>query len=92
MNAEFGEEGAEAVYVVEDSRAMRRPVITGLRQADRIEILTGLTDGETVIVAGHNSLREGATVRITNPPGDTRQVAADSITAATASVQSGDRP
>lgn len=92
VNAVFGVAGAEAVYVVEDSRAMRRPVITGLRQADRIEILTGLTDGETVIVAGHNSLREGATVRITNPPGDTRQVAADSITAATASVQSGDRP
>jgi membrane fusion protein (multidrug efflux system) len=92
VNAVFGTAGAEAVYVVEEDKALRRPVITGLRQSDRIEILSGLTEGETVIVAGHNTLRDGATIRVINPPGDTRQAAVDSVTPAAASVQKGDRP
>lgn len=90
--AVIGGAGAEAVFVVEDAVAHRRPVITGLRQGDHVEIVSGLSDGESVIVAGHTTLRDGAAVRVINPNADTRQAAADSVTPVTAPAPNGARP
>ncbi len=58
-----GDAGAPAVFVVQDGRAFRRTVETGLTSEGRVEILAGLQPGEIVIVAGHNTLRDGAQVR-----------------------------
>lgn len=55
--------GATAtVWVVTDGRAERREVTTGLANADRIEVLTGVTAGERVITRGQESLFAGARV------------------------------
>jgi RND family efflux transporter MFP subunit len=51
------------VYVVVDGRAKRSPVRTGLNDGIVVEILEGLTGGESVIVAGKGTVTEGTPVR-----------------------------
>ena len=62
-SAVLGGEGAEAVFVVENNTAVRRTVSTGLTSQGRIEVLSGLSEGDNVVVLGHNTLRDGMTVR-----------------------------
>jgi multidrug efflux pump subunit AcrA (membrane-fusion protein) len=40
-----------------------RPVKVGIRLAGRVEILSGLTNGEIIVVEGHQKLFPGAPVR-----------------------------
>lgn len=54
--------GGWIVYVVEDGAAQRRSVSLGLPNGDRIEVLDGLSPGETVVVRGNERLREGQPV------------------------------
>lgn len=58
-----GSGGEESTFVVEDGKAVRRAIETGLVSQGRVEIVSGLSAGETVIVEGGSSLREGAPVR-----------------------------
>ncbi len=52
-------------YVVEDGRARERKVEIGLRTSDGlVEVRSGLSVGEPLVVRGGASLREGAEVRI----------------------------
>jgi membrane fusion protein, multidrug efflux system len=53
-----------SVFVVEDAAAHSRLVTTGRRRNDGVEILSGLTAGERVIVAPPASLADGARVEI----------------------------
>ncbi len=64
-SAIVGDAGSPAVFVVRDGRAFRRTVETGLTSEGRVEIVAGLEPGERVVVAGNNSLRDGALVRET---------------------------
>jgi RND family efflux transporter MFP subunit len=55
----------ERVFVASaDKHAVLRLVKTGATQGDRVEILSGLDDGETVIVAPPASLREGQPLEV----------------------------
>lgn len=67
-SAIVGDAGAPAVFVVRDGRAFRRTVETGLTSEGNVEIVAGLEPGETVIIAGHNMLRDGAQVREVQRP------------------------
>jgi len=58
-----GAGGAESTFVVEEGKAFRREVETGMVSRGRVEIVSGLEPGETVVVEGGNSLRDGAQVR-----------------------------
>lgn len=49
----------ERVFVAADNRAVLRLVKTGPQRGDRIEILSGLDDGERVVVTPPAGLREG---------------------------------
>lgn len=74
-SAIVGGSGSQNVYVVEDGKALRRSVGTGLTSRGQVEIVSGLSPGEAVVVVGNNSLRDGAEVRIVAGPGaptDTR--------------------
>jgi multidrug efflux pump subunit AcrA (membrane-fusion protein) len=42
----------------------RRVIQTGYRSETGIEILSGLDEGELVVTAGKNSLRDGASITI----------------------------
>jgi membrane fusion protein (multidrug efflux system) len=51
--------GLEHVFVVEDTVAMKREVVTGATQDGRIEIREGLQGDERVVVEGQFGLKEG---------------------------------
>ena len=61
--------GGQAVFTVESGRAMRRSVQTGLTSQGQIEIVSGLERGDTIVVTGSNTLRDGAEVRVVEGPG-----------------------
>jgi membrane fusion protein (multidrug efflux system) len=58
------EAGAAYAYVVEDSTVSRRNIEIGLRRDGEAEIISGVEDGEAVIVRGVQKVRDGADVRI----------------------------
>jgi membrane fusion protein (multidrug efflux system) len=51
------------VYRVVDGKAKRTDVTIGRRMAGDVEIMSGLSAGETVIVAGQQKVRDGAAVQ-----------------------------
>lgn len=53
------------VYVAEDGVARRREVEVGLTLGDVAEIVSGLNEGEQVVVEGQYSLADGAAVLVT---------------------------
>lgn len=57
-----------SVFLIEDKdgkpQVQRRPVTTGGAQGGRVEVLTGLADGDRVVVAGQVKLRNGQEVKI----------------------------
>jgi RND family efflux transporter MFP subunit len=57
--------GQEIVYVVNDDNSVeQRAVTAGLEEDGRVEILSGLTAGEQVVIAGQASLQNGSKVEI----------------------------
>ena len=52
------------VYVVQDGKAVRRPVETGTRTAASIHILSGLAPGDQVIISAIQQLRSGLAVQV----------------------------
>ena len=48
---------------------MRRSVQTGLTSEGRVQVLSGIEAGDTIVVTGSNSLRDGAQVRVVAGPG-----------------------
>ena len=61
--------GSRALYVIEEGRAERRLVRTGLTSEGRVEILDGVDQGEIVVITGTNNLRDGAEVRVVSAAG-----------------------
>ena len=53
----------KVVYQVKDGKALQRKVVTGQRQGNLIEILSGLNGTEKVVVDGAGFLTDGALVR-----------------------------
>ncbi len=52
-------------YVVENDKAVERILSLGMRTADgRVEVLSGLAPGETLVIRGGEALRAGAPVRV----------------------------
>ena len=54
-----------AFIAVGDSAASLRELETGLQQGDRIEILSGLDEGEKLIITGQGGLEDGSRIRLT---------------------------
>jgi multidrug efflux pump subunit AcrA (membrane-fusion protein) len=59
--------GGQVAFVVADGKAAVRKVKTGIEQAGRVEVLTGLEPGEKVVVTGHEKLKDGMEVRVAQP-------------------------
>lgn len=56
--------GEKMIFVLQDGKSHGRPVQTGIEEAGRVQILAGIRPGEQVIVAGNESLADGARVRV----------------------------
>ncbi len=54
----------DTVYVAEDGVAVRRAVELGFRSDDRVEVLAGLSEGESVVVVGQDGLSEGTPLEV----------------------------
>lgn len=54
--------GGRKVFVLENGKAEPRAVETGIRTADRVQVIRGLEPGETVIVSAIQQLRAGLEV------------------------------
>lgn len=52
------------VFVVEDGKAAKKPVVLGLQNTTMIEILDGLAEGLPVVVEGNYGLEAGAPVQV----------------------------
>ena len=59
---QFGKQGAYLFAVSKEQKAELRPVRTGVRHGDRIQILDGVAAGERVVVLGQLMLAPGAEV------------------------------
>ena len=57
-----GAEGKWQVFAVRDGRARLQPVETGLMNDETVEVVRGLAEGETVVLAPETSLSEGTRV------------------------------
>jgi multidrug efflux pump subunit AcrA (membrane-fusion protein) len=51
-------------FVVRGGRAEKREVTLGLRDVRQVEILTGVSVGEQIVVLGGKGLRDGKRVRV----------------------------
>ncbi len=78
--------GESALFVVEDSKAVRRIVRLGYVDAEFAEVLEGLQAGEQVITLGRVAVRDGAPVEVLVPSG-TEVEAEVAATAATNAVR-----
>jgi RND family efflux transporter MFP subunit len=56
-------DGERAVFVIQDDKAQRRKVQTGIEEAGRVQIVSGIHPGERVIVAGNENLKDGAQIQ-----------------------------
>ncbi len=60
--------GLQAAFVAIEGKAAQRKVETGIEEGGRIQIISGLTPGEKVIVSGQEKLKDGAEIRLPGPP------------------------
>ncbi|MGH9851464.1 MAG: efflux RND transporter periplasmic adaptor subunit, partial [Blastocatellia bacterium] len=61
------------VYVIESEKAKFIAVQTGLTQEDKVEVISGLKAGDTVIGRGSNLIKDGDRVRVMGKPGQPGQ-------------------
>ncbi|MDZ7635322.1 MAG: hypothetical protein U5L72_13205 [Bacteroidales bacterium] len=53
------------IWVAKSGRAKLVPVVTGTRTASLIEVVSGLSPGDTILTTGLMQLRENMAVRVT---------------------------
>ena len=63
-NAFVGSVSSNQVFIVENGVAKLKKVTAGRILGDKVEILSGLSDGETVVTTGQINLQDGNTVEI----------------------------
>ena len=58
----FLEEGGRTAYVVDGEMATRREILTGAASVGEIEIVSGLEEGETIVVSDTSAFEDATTV------------------------------
>jgi RND family efflux transporter MFP subunit len=57
-------DGKSIVFVVTEGRVERRAVSVGLATGDQVEVLSGLSAGERVVVEGPPTLKDGDKIKV----------------------------
>jgi len=60
--AVFTADGRDSVWAVRDGRAQPVPVTIGVQGQDVVQILSGLSEGEQIVVRGTDQVRAGQEV------------------------------
>ncbi|MCL2857290.1 MAG: efflux RND transporter periplasmic adaptor subunit [Oscillospiraceae bacterium] len=63
-NVVMSDEYGQFVYIIEDDHATRRPVTTGLESGNLIEITSGVSERDQIVVVGQEFLLEGTLVNV----------------------------
>lgn len=58
------DDASESVFIVTDGKAERRPIRTGYVNGAQVEVVSGLSGSEEVVVIGQAGLRDGALVEV----------------------------
>lgn len=82
------ESDIDQVYIYQDGKAHKVNLQVGFTSGENIEVLSGIKDGELVVTAGQDGLREGLPIRI---PGMEPAVARSSENAQQTSAQFAER-
>jgi membrane fusion protein (multidrug efflux system) len=77
--------GDQFIFAVRDTVAERIPLDAGFEDTARIEALSGIESGMSIIVVGQSGLKDGARVRVVN------QDEADEVAAPKVSVEDADK-
>lgn len=56
--------GQSVVFVLREDHVERRAVTVGMEDGDQVEVVSGLTSGEKVIVSGPQTLKDGDRVKV----------------------------
>ena len=56
--------GGKKLFVVKEGKAMEVPVISGIRTERDLEIVSGITKGDTVVISGLMNIKDGQNVTI----------------------------
>jgi multidrug efflux system membrane fusion protein len=67
---QHGAPGAYVYRIKPDNTVEVRAIKTGVTEGDRVQIVSGLDPGDTVVVDGADRLRDGAKIRIVADPGN----------------------
>jgi len=81
------EKSEQVVYVAADSLAERRVVELGFQDEDNAQILSGVTEGDLVVVKGQRSLKHGQPIKVLPPEGVDADVATADADSAAARVR-----
>jgi membrane fusion protein (multidrug efflux system) len=65
-SAVMSEDLAQSVYVIKDSLAFKKQILTGYTNGLNVEVIDGLDDGEIVVTIGQGSLQDSSKVNIIN--------------------------
>jgi len=57
-------DGRSIVFVLRDGRAERRAIAVGAAVGDQVEVLSGVSAGEQVVVDGPQTLKDGDKVKV----------------------------
>lgn len=57
-----------SVFVVDEGLASRREVETGYAEAGYVEVLSGVQDGDRVVIVGQANLKDGSKLAVINEP------------------------
>jgi len=63
-NALVNQDNEFALYVIDGDNANRRAVSLGYREADTVEIVTGIEPGEQIVIRGHQNLKDQSLVEV----------------------------
>jgi membrane fusion protein (multidrug efflux system) len=61
-------DGPPSIFVVEDGKAVERPLELGLSNGGFVEVLSGVAAEDKVVVVGQGALKNGTGVRVVNEP------------------------
>ncbi len=67
FNAVINQDDTQALYVIEDNTATRREVRLGYREKDKVEVISGVKQGEQIVIRGQQNLKDQSLVEIITP-------------------------
>lgn len=59
------ERDSQHVYIVENGKASLKHITTGIRRSEEVEVLSGISNGDTIVTRGILLLRDGTPVKAT---------------------------